>query len=165
MVPLFTLLDSLMGCWYRRFLFFCLGCHHLRIHTGRWHPPVLLCPQRTCLLSVVPQPWIMMLSASSLVNTLQLLPRLEICSCHMLHHLWPVSSLRYAFGHCLPLAWFFLALVKHVAVCVRVCRYCHQYGGTAVVGLPPDVFLAEGQYLITIETSWPLKGGARTEPT
>ena len=31
-----------------RFLRFRLGCHHLRVHTGRWQP-VLLRPQRTCL--------------------------------------------------------------------------------------------------------------------
>ena len=32
-----------------RFLRFRLGCHHLRIHTGRWQLPALLRPQRTCL--------------------------------------------------------------------------------------------------------------------
>ena len=32
-----------------RFLRFRLGCHHLRIHTGRCQLPVLLHPQRTCL--------------------------------------------------------------------------------------------------------------------
>ena len=32
-----------------RFLRFRLGCHHLRIHTGRWLPPLLPHSQRTCL--------------------------------------------------------------------------------------------------------------------
>ena len=38
------------------------------------------------------------------------------------------------------------ALVKYVAVCVRVCWYCHQSGGTDVVDLP-DILLPAGQYL------------------
>ena len=38
------------------------------------------------------------------------------------------------------------ALVKYVAVCVRVCWYCHQSGGTDVVDLP-DILLPVGQYL------------------
>ena len=33
-----------------------------------------------------------------------------------------------------------------VAVCVRVCWYCHQSGGTDVVDLP-DILLPAGQYL------------------
>ena len=41
------------------------------------------------------------------------------------------------------------ALVKFVAVCVRVYWYCHQSGGTDVVDLP-DVLLPEGQYLVSI---------------
>jgi hypothetical protein len=32
-----------------RFLRFRLGCHHLRIHTGRWHQLALPRPHRTCL--------------------------------------------------------------------------------------------------------------------
>ena len=43
---------------------------------------------------------------------------------------------------CVPLS----ALVKYVAVCVRVCWYCHQTGGTDVVDLP-DILLPAGQYL------------------
>ena len=37
-------------------------------------------------------------------------------------------------------------LVKYVAVCVRVCWYCHQSGGTDVVDFP-DILLPAGQYL------------------
>ena len=36
--------------------------------------------------------------------------------------------------------------IKYVAVCVRVCWYCHQSGGTDVVDLP-DILLPAGQYL------------------
>ena len=43
---------------------------------------------------------------------------------------------------CVPLS----ALVKYVAVCVRVCWYCHQSGGTDVVDFP-DILLPAGQYL------------------
>ena len=59
-----------------------------------------------------------------------------------------LSSLRYAdfwalsATGCVPLS----ALVKYVAVCVRVCWYCHQSGGTDVVDLP-DILLPAGQYL------------------
>ena len=59
-----------------------------------------------------------------------------------------LSSLRYAdfwalsATGCVPLS----ALVKYVAVCVRVCWYCHQTGGTDVVDLP-DILLPAGQYL------------------
>ena len=59
-----------------------------------------------------------------------------------------LSSLRYAdfwalsATGCVPLS----ALVKYVAVCVRVCWYCHQSGGTYVVDLP-DILLPAGQYL------------------
>ena len=82
----------------------------------------------------------------SCVNTPQLL-RLEIC----FWQLWfpaALSSLRYAdfwalsATGCVPLS----ALVKYVAVCVRVCWYCHQSGGTDVVDLP-DILLPAGQYL------------------
>ena len=59
-----------------------------------------------------------------------------------------VSSLRYAdfwalsaIG-CVP----FSALVKYVAVCICVCRYCHLSGGTDVVDLP-DILLPAGQCL------------------
>ena len=59
-----------------------------------------------------------------------------------------LSSLRYAdfwalsATGCVPLS----ALVQYVAVCVRVCWYCHQSGGTDVVDLP-DILLPAGQYL------------------
>ena len=59
-----------------------------------------------------------------------------------------LSSLRYAdfwalsATGCVPLS----ALVKYVAVCVRVCRSCHLSGGTDVVNLP-DILLPAGQYL------------------
>ena len=61
---------------------------------------------------------------------------------------YALSSLRYAdfwalsATGCVPLS----ALVKYVAVCVRVCWYCHQSGGTDVVDLP-DILLPAGQYL------------------
>ena len=70
-----------------------------------------------------------------------------------------LSSLRYADLWTLsatgrvPLS----ALVKFVAVCVRVCRYCHQSGGTDVVHLP-DVLLSEGQYLDLFDSKSDLSG-------
>ena len=67
---------------------------------------------------------------------------------HLAAFVAALSSLRYAdfwalsATGCVPLS----ALVKYVAVCVRVCWYCHQSGGTDVVDLP-DILLPAGQYL------------------
>ena len=51
-------------------------------------------------------------------------------------------------GHSLPLAVFLSPPWSSllVAVCVRVCWYCHQSGGTDVVELP-DVLLPEAHCL------------------
>ena len=62
--------------------------------------------------------------------------------------LWTLS----ATGH-VPLS----GLVKFVAVCVRVCWYCHQSGGIDVVDLP-DVLLPEGQYLDMFDSESDLSG-------
>jgi len=48
-------------------------------------------------------------------------------------------------------------LVKYVAICVRVCRQCHQSGGTDVVDLP-DVLLPEGQYLDMFDSESDISG-------
>ena len=90
-----------------RFLRFRLGCHHLRVNTGRWVQPPLPRRQRVCLRC-----------HSACLDD-------EVCS-----------------HGCVPLS----ALVKYVAVFVRVCWYCHQSGGTDVVDLP-DILLPAGQCL------------------
>ena len=63
--------------------------------------------------------------------------RLPHLKCLLLLLFWALSA-----TGCVPLS----ALVKYVAVCVRVCWYCHQSGGTDVVDLP-DILLPAGQYL------------------
>ena len=68
-----------------------------------------------------------------------------------------LSSLRYAdfwalsATGCVPLS----ALVKYVAVCVRVCWYCHQSGGTDVVDLPDilDLFDSESETDVPSDSS------------
>ena len=123
---LFTHVAFLTVCWYASFLRFRLGCHHLRIHTGRWLLPVLPHSQRTCLrcsstvvddeahcLFMCEHPTIVEARDSFLAAVVPPVAAL--------------SSLRYAdfsalsATGCVPLS----ALVKYVAVCVRVCRSCH----------------------------------------
>ena len=130
-----------------RFLRFRLGCHHLRIHTGRWLPPLLPHSQRTCLrcsstvvddeahcLFVCEHPTI--IEARDLFLA-AVVPPVAALSSLRYADFWALSA-----TGCVPLS----ALVKYVAVCVRVCWYCHQSGGTDVVDLP-DILLPAGQYL------------------
>ena len=49
------------------------------------------------------------------------------------------------------------AIVKFVAVCVRVCWSCYRSGGTDVVDLP-DILLPAGQYLDMFDSESDLSG-------
>ena len=130
-----------------RFLRFRLGCHHLRIHTGRWLPPLLPHSQRTCLRcssTVVDDEahCLFMCEHPTIVEARDLflaavVPPVAALSSLRYADFWALSA-----TGCVPLS----ALVKYVAVCVRVCWYCHQSGGTDVVDLP-DILLPAGQYL------------------
>ena len=130
-----------------RFLRFRLGCHHLRIHTGRWLPPFLPHSQRTCLRcssTVVDDEahCLFMCEHPTIVEARDLflaavVPPVAALSSLRYADFWALSA-----TGCVPLS----ALVKYVAVCVRVCWYCHQSGGTDVVDLP-DILLPAGQYL------------------
>ena len=130
-----------------RFLRFRLGCHHLRIHTGRWLPPLLPHSQRTCLWcssTVVDDEahCLFMCEHPTIVEARDVflaavVPPVATMSSLRYADLWALSA-----TGCVPLS----ALVKYVAVCVRVCWYCHQSGGTDVVDLP-DILLPAGQYL------------------
>ena len=130
-----------------RFLRFRLGCHHLRIHTGRWLPPLLPHSQRTCLRcssTVVDDEahFLFVCEHPTIVEARDLflaavVPPVAALSSLRYADFWALSA-----TGCVPLS----ALVKYVAVCVRVCWYCHQSGGTDVVDLP-DILLPAGQYL------------------
>ena len=130
-----------------RFLRFRLGCHHLRIHTGRWLPPLLPHSQRTCLRcssTVVDDEahCLFMCEHPTIVEARDLflaavVPPVAALSSLRYADFWALSA-----TGCVPLS----ALVKYVAVCVRVCWYCHQSGGNDVVDLP-DILLPAGQYL------------------
>ena len=135
-----------------------LGPCHLRVHTGRWLQPVLPHSQRMCLRC-----------SSTVVDDEA--HRLLLCEhptsveardlflAAVVPPVPAVSSLRYADLWTLsatgrvPLS----ALGKFVAVCVRVCWFCHQSGGTDVVELP-DVLLPEGQYLNMFDSESDLSG-------
>ena len=70
-----------------------------------------------------------------------------------------LSSLRYADFWALSSSGrvSLSVLVKYAAVCVRVCRSCHQSGGTDVVDLP-DVLIPEGHFLDMFELESNLSG-------
>ena len=119
----------------------------LRIHTGRWLLPVLPHSQRTCLRcssTVVDDEahCLFMCEHPTIVEARDLflaavVPPVAALSSLRYADFWALSA-----TGCVPLS----ALVKYVAVCVRVCRSCHLSGGTDVVNLP-DILLPAGQYL------------------
>ena len=110
-----------------RFLRFRLGCHHLRIHTGRWQLPALLRPQRTCLrcssTAVDDEAHCLFLCEHPTIVEAR-----DIFLSAVVPPVSALSSLRYADFWALystgrvPLP----VLVKYVAICVRVGRQCHR---------------------------------------
>ena len=82
------------------------------------------------------------MSAAAAIGKKSLVPPVSALSSLRYADFWALSST----GR-VPLS----VLVKYVAVCVRVCRQCHQSGGTDVVDLP-DVLLPEDQYLHIFDT-------------
>ena len=113
----------------------------------RWLPPLLPHSQRTCLRcrsTVVDDEahCLFMCEHPTIVEARDLflaavVPPVAALSSLRYADFWALSA-----TGCVPLS----ALVKYVAVCVRVCWYCHQSGGTDVVDLP-DILLPAGQYL------------------
>ena len=89
-----------------RFLRFRLGCHHLRIHTGRWQLPALLRPQRTCLrcssTAVDDEAHCLFLCEHPTIVE----ARDVFLSAVVLYHLCPHCRLSgmLTFGHCIQLA-------------------------------------------------------------
>ena len=141
-----------------RFLRFRLGCHHLRIHTGRWQLPALLRPQRTCLrcssTAVDDEAHCLFLCEHPTIVEAR-----DVFLSVVVPPVSALSSLRYADFWALystgrvPLP----VLVKYVATCVRVGRQCHQSGGTDVVDLP-DILLPEDQYLDMFDSESDISG-------
>ena len=125
-----------------RFLRFRLGCHHLRIHTGRWLPPLLPHSQRTCLRcssTVVDDEahCLFMCEHPTIVEARDLflaavVPPVAALSSLRYADFWALSA-----TGCVPLS----ALVKYVAVCVRVCWYCHQTNKNLRCGISPVVLM------------------------
>ena len=141
-----------------RFLRFRLGCHHLRIHTGRWQLPGLPRPQHTCLrctsTAVDDEAHCLFLCEHPTIVEAR-----DVFMSTVVPPVSALSSLRYADFWALsstgrvPLS----VLVKYVAICVRVGRQCHQSGGTDVVDLP-DVLLPEDQYLDMFDSESDISG-------
>lgn len=127
-----------------RFLRFRLGCHHLRVHTGRWHQPSLPRTLRTCLRCSTPTAaplddeahCLFQCDHPTLVEARDLFMA-GVPSLSRYADFWSLAS-----AGRVPLP----ALIKFVAVCVRVSWSCYRHGGTDVVELP-DVLLPAGAYL------------------
>lgn len=134
-----------------RFLRFRLGCHQLRIHTGRWHQPSLPRSQRTCLRCSSQAPTLVddehhclflcdhptLVEARDVFMAAVVPPVAQLSSLRRYADFWALAS-----AGRVPLP----ALIKFVAVCVRVSWSCHRHGGTDVVELP-EILLPEGAYL------------------
>lgn len=132
-----------------RFLRFRLGCHHLRIHTGRWQQ--LPRDVRTCLRCSSPPTapvddelhcllWCdhpALVEARDLFLSAVVPPIPSLSSLRRYADFWALAATgRVAHS----------VLTKFVAVCVRVCWSCYRSGGTDVVQFP-DVLLPPEQYL------------------
>jgi hypothetical protein len=132
-----------------RFLRFRLGCHHLRVHTGRWVTPFLPRRQRVCLRC----------SSNSIDDEAHCL---LVCS----HP--NILELRQRMFGVIPIAfranvttyaqfWDMLdrllvrdmvfAGVKLVAACARVAWSCHESGDFGVAAELPDVLVNTDAHL------------------
>lgn len=132
-----------------RFLRFRLGCHHLRIHTGRWSHPPLPRSHRRCLRCPVGGLAPIDDEAHCLWSCAH--PDLEEARERFLALLVPLGPLQLrsyadfwalATGGRVALP----SVVKFVAQCVRVCWSCHRSGGTDIVDIP-EVILDPDHYL------------------
>jgi hypothetical protein len=117
-----------------RFLRFRLGCHHLRVHTGRWASPVIPRTQRFCQRCTDSQLGLVDDEAHCLLRCTH--PTLVQ---HRAHLFGPIPL-----GTVPSYAAFWAlvesgrlpvhAVVQYIAICVRVCWRCHSSGS----GLPPS---------------------------
>jgi hypothetical protein len=130
-----------------RLLRFRLGCHHLRINTGRWHHPPLPRSQRhcqRCTLSVIDDEAHCLLSCQhpDLVDAREVLDTtgaVDLSGITSYSAFWDRYN---AHGS--------HAITKYVATCVRVAWKCHQFGGlpAALAALDfGDVDMVAADYL------------------
>ena len=143
-----------------RFLRFRLGCHHLRVNTGRWTHPPLSRLRRRCLrchgegLAPLDDEAHCLLFCAH--------PDLVESRDTFLHSLAPVSraALRtYSDFWALASSGHLqhTAVVKFVAFCVRVGWSCHRAGGTDVVEFP-EVILDPDQYFDMLDSDSDFSG-------
>jgi len=121
-----------------RFLRFRLGCHHLRVHTGRWAFPVIPHTQRFCLRCSDSHHALVDDEAHCLLRCTH--PTLVQHRAHLFGtiHLGSVSTYA-AFWALVDSGRLSMhAVVRYIALCVRVCWFCHSSGsGLYPVPLPP----------------------------
>ena len=143
-----------------RFLRFRLGCHHLRIHTGRWSRPPLPRSHRRCLrcpgggqapvddeahcLFTCGHPDLVEARKQFLAP---LVPHGPVLFRSYVDFWALASSGRVT----LP------SIVKFVALCVRVCWSCHRSGGTDVIEIP-EVVLNPDDYLDLFDSESDMSG-------
>ena len=129
-----------------RFLRFRLGCHHLRINTGRWVQPPFPRRQRLCLRCSIPciddeAHCLLTCSHPDLVDA-----RAKMHDSIPAHLRANVSTSAQFWGMLaggyLSNVWV-CAAVKFVAVCTRVAWSCHQSGGSDVPVHIPTVLLID----------------------
>lgn len=143
-----------------RFLRFRLGCHHLRVHTGRWCHPQLPRSHRRCLRC--PGGGLAPLDDEAHCLLFCQHPDIVESRDTLLASLVPASraALRthrdfWSLTGSGPLSHH--AVVKFVALCVRVGWSCHRAGGSDVVEFP-EVFLDPDQYLDTFDSDSDFSG-------
>ena len=116
-----------------RCLRFRLGCHHLRVHTGRWLQPPLPRVERTCIRctcqSVDDEAHCLLSCAhpglaslrTALASTLQ--PEVRLAALRTYKQFWQALAV------CGPSRG--QAVAHFIATCVRVSWQCHQSGGSS----------------------------------
>lgn len=114
-----------------RWLRFRLGCHHLRVHTGRWLQPSLPREERTCIRctcqSVDDEAHCLLfcqhpgLTSRRTALALALQPEIRLDAIRTYQHFWQsMVACGQSQGQ---------AVARFIATCVRVAWQCHQSGG------------------------------------
>jgi len=121
-----------------RCLRFRLGCHHLRVHTGRWLQPPLPRDERSCIrctshtvddeahcLLTCDHPGLTNLRTALAVT---LLPEARLGALRTYKQFWEAMAVcGQSQGQ---------AVVHFIATCVRVAWQCHQHGGPGGPNVP-----------------------------
>lgn len=125
-----------------RFLRFRLGCHHLRVHTGRWASPVIPRTRRFCQRCSDLQSALVDDEAHCLLwcthptivqQRIHVFGSIPVGTVASYAAFWALAGSGRLSMH---------AVVTYVALCVRVSWFCHSSGRGSQPVPVPDVFLA-----------------------